>query len=413
MQVELTDRYIRSLKPPAQGRTEISDTKRKGLRLRLSAKGEAVWMFEKRVKGGPKRKHTLGKWPALSLASARDAALEIELEASRGIDRVALEQARREQALASAAAQKTVAEVIEIYSQLKLATLRSGAERKRQLQNSLSEHLNLPINALTTAHLQSAVDEKILAGKRVYANRIRSALIAFSKWAWMREMLDQDVGLRVEKRTAETSRDIVLSVEEVRLIYAESEQLGPLWGAIIRLLVLTGQRRSEICKLRWVELDFAKRHMVKLSSQTKNAKPHVTHLSDPVLNELKKLKAEPTADQSEFVFTTTRTTPVSGLSKVKARLDALLGDRVQSWTFHDLRTAQATALNNAGESEAVVDRIQNHSASSSAPSAVARVYNKADLLPQRKKALDLWAAMVTGLYDEPSEQQQEGANQSA
>ena len=405
MQVELTDRYIRSLKPPAQGRTEISDTKRKGLRLRLSPKGEAVWMFEKRVKGGPKRKHTLGKWPALSLAAARDAALEIELEASRGVDRVALEQTRREQALASAAAQKTVAEVIEIYSQLKLAALRSGAERKRQLINSLSGQLNLPINSLTTQHLQAAVDEKILAGKRVYSNRIRSALIAFSKWAWMRGILDQDVGLRVEKRTAETSRDIVLSVEEVRLIYAESEKLGPLWGPIIRLLVLTGQRRSEICKLRWTELDFAKRQMVKLSSQTKNAKPHITHLSDPALEELKTLKSAPSADQSGFVFTTTGTAPVSGLSKVKARLDAILGDRVQSWTFHDLRTAQATALNNAGEPEAVVDRMQNHSASSSAPSAVARVYNKADLLPQRIKALDLWAEVVTGLRDETPEQQ--------
>jgi hypothetical protein len=65
MRADLNDRYLRSLKPPNAGRIEVSDTKRKGLRFRLSSKGKAVWMYEKRVKGGPKRKHTLGTWPAV------------------------------------------------------------------------------------------------------------------------------------------------------------------------------------------------------------------------------------------------------------------------------------------------------------------------------------------------------------
>ena len=95
MKANLTDRYLRNLKPPETGRLEISDTKRRGLRIRVSPKGSFVWMFEKRVKGGPKRKHTLGNWPALSLADAREAALEIEAEARRGIDRVAIENERR------------------------------------------------------------------------------------------------------------------------------------------------------------------------------------------------------------------------------------------------------------------------------------------------------------------------------
>jgi hypothetical protein len=82
MKRDLTDRYLKSLKPPASGRLEVSDTKRVGLRFRLSASGRATWMFEKRVKGGPKRKHTLGVWPEpTSLSQARAIALEIEAEA--------------------------------------------------------------------------------------------------------------------------------------------------------------------------------------------------------------------------------------------------------------------------------------------------------------------------------------------
>jgi hypothetical protein len=95
MKAEITDRYLRSLTLPESGRIEVSDTKRTGLRFRLYASGKATWMYEKRIKGGVKRKHTFGTWPEqVSLSDARKMALELELEASKGIDRV--ENARRQ-----------------------------------------------------------------------------------------------------------------------------------------------------------------------------------------------------------------------------------------------------------------------------------------------------------------------------
>ena len=81
---ELNDRYLRSLKPPDAGRLEVSDTKRKGLRFRLSASGKAVWMYEKRIKGGKKRKHTFGGWPTVSLSNASLRALMVRLELPDG-----------------------------------------------------------------------------------------------------------------------------------------------------------------------------------------------------------------------------------------------------------------------------------------------------------------------------------------
>ena len=87
---------------------------------------------------------------------------------------------------------------------------------------------------------------------------------------------------------------------------------------------------------------------------------------------------------------------MSGIGKAKKRLDELLGVDFEPWRLHDIRTGFASALANAGEPETVVDRILNHSASGSAPSAVARVYNQAEQLPQRARALDKWAEMVTG-----------------
>lgn len=392
MKVNLTDRYLRNLKAPEMGRLEVSDTKRKGLRIRISAKGNAVWMYEKRVKGGLKRKHTLGNWPVLSLADAREAALEIEAEARRGIDRIAIEHDRRMIAEAVEANLSTVRQVIEAYAELHLSQLKTGAERKRQLETALANKLGQPITNLTHKDLQTAVDEKLLAGRKIYANRIRAALLAFANWAWLRGYLADHIGLRVAKPTKERARERVLSIEEVRAIYETSADLGSLWCPLIRLLLLTGQRRGEIVGLKWEEIDFVTARILKAGVTTKNAKAHVTHLSAAAVQEFKELERR----KKGYVFTTTGTTPVSGISRVKQRLDGLLGQEFEPWRFHDIRTAMATALAETGEPEAIVDRILNHVASGSAPSAVARVYNQAEQLPQRANALDKWAEMVIG-----------------
>ena len=160
----------------------------------------------------------------------------------------------------------------------------------------------------------------------------------------------------------------------------------------MRLLILTAQRRGDVLGLDWSEVNFDQSRIELAGSRTKNGKPHITHLSEPAMSELRALSA---GQRTGLVFTTTGTTAASGVSKAKRRLDALLGEDFEHWTLHDLRTAFATAMAEAGEPETVVDRILNHVASGSAPSAVARVYNRAEQLPQRAKALDRWAEMVT------------------
>ncbi|MEY8120687.1 tyrosine-type recombinase/integrase [Falsihalocynthiibacter sp. BN13B15] len=392
MKINLNDRYLRSLNPPETGRLEVSDTKRSGLRFRLTPKGKSSWMYEKRVKGGLKRKHTFGSWPTVSLAEARSMALEIEAEAARGIDRVTIAQDEQLALEEARASQLTVQEVINFYWDLHLSNLRTGEERKRQLETALFSHLNKPIEALSRKDLQEAVDAKNREGKKVYANRIRSAFLAFSNWAWQRNYLAEPIGAGVAKAIKETARERVLTVEEIREIWDASFSMGALWGPVLRLIFLTGQRRSEIIKLRWAEVDMDKSRIIKAGSQTKNGKPQITHLSLPALKELQTLART----ECEFVFSTTGKTPVSGISKMKSHLDSLLGNDFKPWRLHDFRTAMATALAEAGVPETIVDRIQNHQATGSAPSAVARVYNQSTQLPERAKALDKWAEILTG-----------------
>lgn len=394
MKRKLDTKLIDSIDLPETGRIELADTVRTGLRLRVTSAGHKSWVFEKRIKGGPKRKFTLGTYPVLSLANARKWANEIEVEAQQGIDRVEVAKEARIAKEAAEAALVPVREVLEAYAVLHLSKLNRGEERLRQLEQSLEKQLEQPMESVTTRLLQGIVDGHMKRGKVTMANRVRAALLAFTAWAAQRSYITSDPGLKVGKPSREKPRERCPSIEEVRAIYAACDSMGPIFGPLFKLLVLTGQRRGEILGLRWEQIDFDARRIVKPGSETKNGKAHITHMAEPVVEILEELRAD-REDASGLVFTTTGDTPVSSVSKAKARLDARLGDDFESWRLHDLRTSLATAMADAGIPEAVVDRILNHSASGSAPSAVARVYQQSDLLSQRAVALDKWAALVT------------------
>ena len=404
--IDLTDRKLRSLSPPETGRLELSDAKRKGLRFRLSSSGRAVWMFEKRIKNGLKRKHTLGTWPAVSLSDARAIALELEAEAAQGIDRVALAEQKRLEEEAAKAGRSSVSQVLSAYWSLHLQpNLRTAEERYRQLETALEPFLDSPISDLHRKDLQSIVDAKAQEGRAVMANRLQAALVAFLKWAWLRGYTDDHIGLGVSKATKETARERAPSLSEVREIYLASNELGPVFGPFVRLLILTGQRRSDISRLQWNEVELDAKRLSISGQRTKNGKAHITHLSDLALAELKAMKAhqEVKKIKSGFVFTTTGATPISGISRAKSKLDRELNAKrkqlgaepFEPWRFHDLRTSFATVMAEAGEPEAVVDRILNHVASGSAPSAVARVYNRSQQLGERARVLDKWSGLVT------------------
>jgi len=405
MKLKLTDRFLKNLDPPDSGRIEVSDEVRKGLRFRLSSSGQGAWVYEKRIKGGPKRKTTLGNWPTISLASARKSALELEIEATQGFDRVAERKAQSLLDEAAKAGLVSVEETLEDYDRLYLKpNLRTAKERKRQLERALADHLGKPISTLRRTDLQAAVDAKAEQGAPFAANRVRAALSAFVRWAWKRGYIETDIGSGLAHAISETPRERILSISEVGEILEASYALGELWGPFVRLLILTAQRRGDILDLTWDEVEFSQSRIALAGSRTKNGKPHITHLTEAALTELRSAQAFQTDNeiQSRFVFTTTGNTSLSGVGKIKARLDGLINSNrtehsigpIEPWRFHDIRTAFATEMAEAGEPENVVDRILNHVASGSAPSAVARAYNRAEQLPQRAKVLERWGNTV-------------------
>lgn len=378
--VMLTDRSVAALQPKEK-RYDVADSKRVGLRLRVSTAGVKTWVFVKRIRGESiLRSHTLGRFPAISLSEAREKALTLEKEAVEGVDRKA-----------EVKNMQTVRTILDRYDEMHLAQLRTGKQRRKQIEVAFGSRLDDPMNKVERRHLQEFIDKVAGKGTKVLANRYKAAISAFTSFAWKRGYIDHNIGAGLAKAPGkEKPRDRVLSLNEVRAIYDAAGLLSPLWTPIIRLLILTAQRRGDIVGLRHSEIDFDKRRIDLPGSRTKNGKAHIVHLSEPALEIVNGV-----TPKNDLMFTTTGTTPVSGFSKVKVEIDKLLPEGMEPWTFHDFRTAFATIMAEGGADEGIVDRILNHSASASAASAVARVYNLSAQLDKRAIVLDRWAELVT------------------
>ncbi|WP_407491887.1 tyrosine-type recombinase/integrase [Pseudooceanicola sp. MF1-13] len=392
MQVSLTDKYLKSLKPNTE-RIEVSDTVRRGLRFRLSPMGHATWVYEKRVKGGPKRKHTLGEYPLVSIKDARRISAEIQVEADAGIDRVAIKEQEKLANEENRHNTKTVRHLFSDFYDLHVKNLRTAEDNMKVLWDNFGQHADTPCSQVTNLMLQDAIDKKARTAP-YQANRLKAALSKLAKFARQRGYFGPDVGRDLAKAIKEQPRERELSLDEVRRIYCATFALGDTFGAALRLLLLTAQRRSEIAKLQWSEVNFEGRYLNLGAARTKNGEGHITHLCDASMAEIADMRALADED-AQYVFTTTGYSPISGFTKTKNKLNEVLENSIKDWRFHDFRTAFATTMCDLGEDEAVVDRVLNHKASGSAPSPVARIYNRAKKLKERRMLLDRWGLLVS------------------
>ena len=157
----------------------------------------------------------------------------------------------------------------------------------------------------------------------------------------------------------------------------------------IRLLLLTGARRSDIGALRWSEIE---RNLITLAGErTKNGEPHSIPLSGPAIAIIAEM---PRIARSDLVFTTNGTTSVSGWSKMKRTLDGTMKSK-KPWRLHDLRRTVATGLQKLGVNLQTIEAVLGHTSGSR--SGVVGVYQRHSFDGEKRAALDRGGAYVVGL----------------
>jgi integrase len=222
------------------------------------------------------------------------------------------------------------------------------------------------------------------------ANRVRAALSGFSAWCIREGLIDNNivVGTNIQ---AEKSRERVLSDNEIKRIW---DALGADdYSAIVRLLVLTGQRANEIGDLRWSEIVGDKIQLPP--PRTKNNRGHTVPITSAV-----QAIFDSCQRAGDVVFG--RSQGFRGWAWGKDRLDQRItaaGGKLEHWTHHDLRRTMATRMAEVlGVAPHIIEAVLNHV--SGHKGGVAGIYNRATYEPQKRVALQKWAdhiaAVVSG-----------------
>ena len=302
----LTDAKVAAIKPPAAGQDEHKDSGPgyvQGLRLRVGTSGKKTWIVRARA-GRKIVNKKLGEYPAMRLAAARKAA--------QGL----LEALARDGS--TDAIDRTFGAVAEAWID-KVAKPKNSSWRlqERRLEmHVLPKWRDRKIASITRADVRDlieGVEGDVLPG-RVYA-----IVKTVFRYALSRDWIDASPVEGIQKPTGETARDHVLSMGEVSAVWTAAGLLGFPMGQYLRVLMLTGQRRTEVASMKWPDVNLEEATWIIPAEGTKSQRTHLVPLSKPVVDLLKK-----SPRLGAHVFTHDGETHVSGYAKAKSRLDAFL-----------------------------------------------------------------------------------------
>jgi integrase len=388
----LTDKLIEKTKP-GPARIEIPDTLLTGLHLIIQPSGVKSFCVRYRI-NGERRKLTLGSYSVIGLGDAREAARVALRAVIEGRDPAAERiEARRlkDTGLTTADLIETVWSDYEARHVAKLRPNSAGAIRRLFTNHVLPAWRGRKVTEIGKRDVLSLIDDAAEKRGPAAANKTKTLLGGFFAWCLARDLINVSPCNGVARPHAEKSRERVLSDDEVRTVWiAAGEQ--PIFGPMVRLLVLTGARRNEVADMRRSELDLTNRIWTIPATRTKNHREHRVYLSDAALAVLDSVHH--TSD--EFVFSTNGDSPVSGFSKFKAKLDKSL-EGVAAWGLHDLRRTCATGMAKCGVALATVEKALNHVSGSHG--GIVSTYQRHAYSEETKAALIAWGGYVTALIE--------------
>ena len=397
---KLTDLFVERVKPPARGRVEYFDAAFPGLALRITDSGGKSWCAFYRFKGRLRR-FTIGSYPAIKPAQARREATAALERVRGGVDPAEEKRARREICTPETDTFEAVAHDYLERHHRKNNRESTFLEAKRDIErNVLPKWRNRPITSISRRDVLDLIDGIIARGAEVQANRTLARVRALFNWAIEKDRVAVSPVARMKPPTQEQARDRVLSDDELRWLWRSCEEVGWPFGPLVKLLLLTAQRRDEVAGMEWPEIDLVKRVWTIPRHKAKNDRVHEVQLSDAALDVLRSLPCI----GDGLVFTTTGETTVSGFSKSKRQLDAAMlkakraelvirkGDAIAGWTLHDLRRTAATGMARMNIPPHVVDKILNHVTGTI--HGVAAIYNRFAYLDERRAALEAWGRYV-------------------
>jgi integrase len=359
-----------------------------GYRLRLGSGGKVLrsWIVQYK-RAGADRRIKLGSAEVLSAEAARAAAKKLLAKVALG------EDPARERADRRGKDALTMRSQVDEY-----LTIKARQVRPKTL-HSVTRYLTGPYFKPLHAMAIDQVSRKDVASRLVaiarahsdiVAGRARDTLSAFFVWALQSGLCESNPVIGTPAPKIGKPRERVLNDTELAAIYRSCGDDD--YGRILRLLILTGCRRSEIGGLTWSEINFERGTFTVSAERSKNGRPHTLPLMPLALDIIKSV---PPLVSRDHLFGARSERGFSGWAEGKQAIDARSG--VRNFVVHDIRRSVATRMADLGVQPHVIEQILNHV--SGHKSGVAGIYNRSPYEREARAALALWADHVRTLVE--------------
>ncbi len=390
--MKLTKRTVDGLAPSDKERV-IFDAELPGFGLKITPAGRKVFLVQYRYppgRAGRVRRYTIGAYSeSLTPDLARTIAVQIKGKLAQGIDPIIQREAlHAETERAVQEKKRQVSLRVDTIAATFIARhakprLRSWREYERMLQDYvLPEWGSRPITEIQRSEVTALLDTIQENRSAALADHVLAVIRKLFNWHAARDGRFHSPLVRGMARTSITARarDRVLSDDEIRALWKVLEQIPYPFGPFVKLLLLTAQRRDEVAQMRWSEIDGDLWTIPR--ERYKNGRANAVPLSEEVQSILAALPRS-----SEYVFTTTGRTPISGFSKAKAAIDRISG--ITGWRLHDLRRTARSLMSRVDISSEIAERVLGHTIP-----GVAGVYDRHGYVPQKRDALKKLAAEI-------------------
>jgi integrase len=402
----LTDRALKALEnaPAAAGKTyDVRDGIVPGLCARVMPSGARTFVLVARYPGSnnPTRR-SLGSYGELTLEAAREKARAWLALIDRGIDPRHEEERQR---LGELRKQKnSFAVVAEEFIKRHVSKTRKAAVVERELRREFIDRWgDRPITDITQHDVVAVIDEVVDRGAPYQAHNLLGHVRTMFNWAIARGVygLERSPCDRLRPKQvigAKKARQRILAGAEVRALWEAAEAIGYPYGPLFQLLLLTGQRKSEVAEARWTEFHLEKREWTIPAERMKAEAAHMVPLSDEALKILSGLHR---FTKGDCLFSTTfGTKPVNGFSKAKEILDREMAARLPTapapFVIHDIRRTMRTGLSALPVPDIVRELVIAHT-----QKGLHKVYDLHAYADEKRHALDLWAGRVRNIVEPP------------
>lgn len=380
--MRLTDITVRNLPVPENGQKSYGDEGVPGFACRVSQGGTKTFVL---MHGRDRQLITIGRYPTITLADARTEAKRLLAEKTLGKHRPAR----------MAATEALTRFLGEQKQKNRANTVR---ETEALIRNHFPKLLLKSLEDVNTDDVTKITDKLLKKEQPGAASHAFTAVRTFLRWCVKRRYIHHSPIEGIELPAKSKTRERVLTDTELCTVWRAADKTGYPFGDIVKLLILTGQRRSEIGSLR---ADHIKDNSICLPSElTKNKRSHTFPIGTLTASCLQMGHPH---DPTNFLFPAQgkSLTPFNGWSKAKARLDKKIADqfpgagKLVPWTLHDLRRTYATNLQRLGVSIEVIEQLLNHISGTRA--GIVGVYQKHKYEPEMRAAVTTYENWLQAL----------------